>query len=250
MSTLSDTLPLASVGLTHIPDSYQNCTYMSDMAAPASPSINPTTTILSLIEGTTLTSLKSGDILADIASSCLQTISHIGDICTPSNELFYAPNKQVPKMPIGDYITRLVQYSPGSKSCFIAALIYMDRMVLETGFILSSYNIHRVILTALLIATKYLDDIFYDNEYYSRLGGINIKEMNQLELDLLNVLGFAASCPQHQFDQYLLAIESSRLRSLVHLNLIPTLQEASVSEGSQSPKTERSKRNFDDMVRG
>lgn len=41
-----------------------------------------------------------------------------------------------------------------------------------------------------MLATKFFDDRYYNNEYYARVGGIGASEMNLLERDFLQLLNF------------------------------------------------------------
>ena len=50
--------------------------------------------------------------------------------------------------------------------------------------------IFRFFLTALVISAKYLDDNFYKNEYYAKVGGISLVEFNTLETTLVSLLEF------------------------------------------------------------
>ncbi len=45
-------------------------------------------------------------------------------------------------------------------------------------------------LTSILLAAKFYDDIFFDNSYYSRVGGITNSELNQLEIRFLHLTSF------------------------------------------------------------
>jgi hypothetical protein len=41
-----------------------------------------------------------------------------------------------------------------------------------------------------MLAAKFFDDRFYNNEYYARVGGISNKEVNVLEIEFLNLVNF------------------------------------------------------------
>jgi Cyclin. len=42
-----------------------------------------------------------------------------------------------------------------------------------------------------MIAAKFFDDHFYNNEYYAKVGGISNKEINSLEIEFLNYVNFS-----------------------------------------------------------
>ena len=47
---------------------------------------------------------------------------------------------------------------------------------------MNSLTIHRLVLIATLIFSKFYNDIFYGNNYLSQMGGIDLAELNALEL--------------------------------------------------------------------
>jgi len=96
-----------------------------------------------------------------------------------------------PKISIYEYINRIVLCSNCSEECFVLALIYIERWVQENpGVFVNAYNVHRLILTSVMIAHKYLDDESLDNSYYCRVGGLSLKEINELEREFLLMINF------------------------------------------------------------
>jgi hypothetical protein len=99
-------------------------------------------------------------------------------------------SRKVPGISIYDYLARL-QYSGCSDSCFVAAFIYIDRILQKNPDIsLSQLCIHRLILASVLLAIKFNDDIYYDNAFYAKMGGISLEEMNYLEVGILSHIQF------------------------------------------------------------
>lgn len=45
-------------------------------------------------------------------------------------------------------------------------------------------------LTSILIGIKYHEDEYYKNEYYAKVGGISLKEINKLESEYLSLIGY------------------------------------------------------------
>jgi hypothetical protein len=41
-----------------------------------------------------------------------------------------------------------------------------------------------------MVAAKFFDDVYYNNEYFAKVGGISNKELNALEIEFLNYLNF------------------------------------------------------------
>lgn len=65
---------------------------------------------------------------------------------------------RAPSLSIGQYLDRIFRYSSCSNSCFIVALIYMDRFLQRTGAFLTSLNVHRLVITSVMVAAKFMDD--------------------------------------------------------------------------------------------
>ena len=52
------------------------------------------------------------------------------------------------------------------------------------------------------MAAKFFDDQYYDNRYYSRVGGIPCLELNSLELEFLFLTNFTLFVPPTLYLQY------------------------------------------------
>ena len=57
-------------------------------------------------------------------------------------------------------------------------------------------------ISAIVLAIKFYDDNYYNNEYYSKIGGISCLEMNKLESELLSLLNFDLHVLPEVFEQY------------------------------------------------
>lgn len=122
-----------------------------------------------------------------------------------------------PGITIQAYLERFRKFSNCSDACFLVALVYLDRIV-KRGFFLTALNVHRVILTCVLLATKCWDDMYYNNSFYAQLGGVKLKEMNTLELSLTFMLGWELHVTEHIYTAYHTAARAqleklARLRS-------------------------------------
>ena len=90
-------------------------------------------------------------------------------------------NVNPPKLTLQYFFGRIKRYSQIEKSTLIIILIYVDRICITSGIILNPHNIHRLILGCLILAIKYNEDIYFNNEYYAKIGGIPLEEFNNLE---------------------------------------------------------------------
>jgi hypothetical protein len=56
-----------------------------------------------------------------------------------------------------------------------------------------------MLLTAQVIASKYLDDFYFKNSYYANVGGIPLQMLNQLEIEFLTLINFNSYIEQETF---------------------------------------------------
>ena len=53
-----------------------------------------------------------------------------------------------------------------------------------------SLNVHRILLSSVMVAAKFLDDFYYSNEFWAKIGGVPNSELNTLELEFLFMTNF------------------------------------------------------------
>jgi hypothetical protein len=63
-------------------------------------------------------------------------------------------------------------------------------------------NVHRVVVTSVLLAAKFFDDAYYNNAYYAKVGGVLVHEMNGLEVDFLFRINFSLHATPDEFTKY------------------------------------------------
>ncbi|GAB2274874.1 Cyclin-U1-1 [Dionaea muscipula] len=121
-----------------------------------------------------------------------------------------APSISIPK-----YLERIYKYTKCSPSCFVVGFIYIDRLVhrYPDQLLVVSLNVHRLLVTSLMIASKMLDDEHYNNEFYARVGGVSNAELNRLEVEMLLLLDFGVTVTASVFDTYCFHLEKEMLRT-------------------------------------
>lgn len=67
---------------------------------------------------------------------------------------------------------------------------------------LTELNVHRVVITAVLLAAKFFDDAYYNNAYYAKVGGVLVSEMNSLEVEFLFRINFSLRVVPEVFQKY------------------------------------------------
>lgn len=94
-----------------------------------------------------------------------------------------------PEVSVRDYLARLYDHMRCSPECYVLSMIYMNRFVeMNPDLALSATNIHRLLLTTVVIAAKFFDDSYCANKYYARIGGLTTKELNSLESNFLEMV--------------------------------------------------------------
>ncbi|XP_050225205.1 cyclin-U4-1-like [Mercurialis annua] len=149
-------------------------------------------------------------------SSLLQRVSELNDI----NDEIYPQRISVfhgltrPNISVQSYLERIFKYANCSPSCFVVAYVYLDRFAQrQPSVLINSFNVHRLLITSVLVSAKFMDDIYYNNAYYAKVGGISTAEMNLLELDFLFGLGFQLNVTPNTFHTYCSYLQTEMLMS-------------------------------------
>merc|ERR1719277_2350730 len=106
-------------------------------------------------------------------------------------------------MTLRDYAMRIQQFFDCSSSCFALSLIYMDRLAQRhPSFTVEPLSCHKMLLTSMVVAAKFLDDKFFNNAFYAKVGGVSLHELNAMEAEFLKLLGFALHVNPQEFAAY------------------------------------------------
>jgi len=98
---------------------------------------------------------------------------------------------EAPQITINYFLRRIAKYSNCSGECFVLALIYIDRLLHENdNFLVNSLNVHRLLITSIMVGAKFYDDHYYNNAYYGKVGGVSCREINLLESEFLFMINF------------------------------------------------------------
>jgi hypothetical protein len=112
-----------------------------------------------------------------------------------------------PKVSLADYAERMCKYGGCSPGCLALSLVYMDKFLKQTpGSRLTGLNVHRLLLSCTLVATKQWDDTHHNNAFWAKVGGIGNAELNSLERHLLAKLDYSLLVDKRDWDAYKSAI--------------------------------------------
>jgi len=153
---------------------------------------------------------------------------------------------KVPRISIEEYVSRIVHYLTGlakfeinndyDNHChsdlafryIVMALILLDKLSLVDQVQINSTNIHRVLITAVMIASKLLDDIQPNNQYFAQLGGVSKPELNRYEAHFCSLLKFNLHVSQETFELYYQKILQTG-EAIEHVNRHRTASSVSVA---------------------
>lgn len=160
-----------------------------------------TRTVARILEKACLVNRIGSPIITSLDLNDLPTSTHPSQQPKDtSSNIFFSLAK--PKITILQYVRRLAKYLQVSHSVFIVSLIYLDRMQYhDRALTLCDLNVHRLWITAVCLASKYLEDEVHRNSHLAKVGGIpTIDEMNRLELEFLKRIQWNCSV---KIDTYL-----------------------------------------------
>ncbi|WVR03999.1 hypothetical protein IAU60_000998 [Kwoniella sp. DSM 27419] len=126
--------------------------------------------------------------------------------------------RHIPSISIEAYLLRILKYCPTTNEVFLGLLVYFDRMTrLGTpqgvggehagvakgkGFAIDSYNVHRLVIAGVTVASKFFSDVFYTNSRYAKVGGLPSTELNSLELQFLLINDFRLRISLDEMQKY------------------------------------------------
>lgn len=116
---------------------------------------------------------------------------------------------RIPQIDIETYIDRMFQYSQLTPESGLASLIILRRLSVNYPEMrLTNFNVHRIFLTSCLVFAKYYDDDLDTNARWARIAGVSLKELNAMEVDLLNRCQFDLRVSQDCFHATVLEVVS------------------------------------------
>ena len=99
---------------------------------------------------------------------------------------------QVPDINISEYMKYVTHHLQKlSSNAILMSLFWLQRFMHKVSSIkINHWTIHRLQLTLLCCAHKFVDDDIHNNADFALVGGISLKELNYQEVELLCLLNF------------------------------------------------------------
>ncbi|XP_010258919.1 PREDICTED: cyclin-U2-1-like [Nelumbo nucifera] len=115
---------------------------------------------------------------------------------------------QVPDMTVQSFLERIFRYTRVGPPVYVVAYVYIDRLCqMHPQFRITPSNVHRLLITTIMVASKFIEDMNYRNSYFAKVGGLTTREMNKLEMDFLFLMGFKLHVNVSVFESYCCHLE-------------------------------------------
>ena len=140
-------------------------------------------------------------VIAFVLQQMIQANDVLGQASVNTN--FSCSQAKAPSISLLMFVQRVMRFLPATKELYIVALIYLDRVVaLNPEITLTLYNVHRLFISAVHVASKFLDDLFYSTSFVAKVAGVPPDELNRLEIEFLAAIRFSLFVDPGLFETY------------------------------------------------
>mmetsp|Transcript_18434 Transcript_18434/g.25524 ORF Transcript_18434/g.25524 Transcript_18434/m.25524 type:complete len:215 (-) Transcript_18434:83-727(-) len=138
-----------------------------------------------------------------LLSTVLSRLIEINDQAPESNlrtTRFHSVS--VPDIPLQKYLKRISRYTDCNVETLVCAVMYLLRVSRRSEIMITSLSVHRLLITSIVIAMKYVEDECFTNRYMAKVGGVSLVELNRLEVSFLKKLDFSLHIAPENFEQF------------------------------------------------
>ena len=162
-----------------------------------------------------MTKKKPNEALTNDGLLMIESIAITLETCVKGNKDNVNKNDpfsigKVPQLSLQEYMIRLAGYiNIWYKQCggletrgvrtILMSIIYITRIT-NDEYVLCRYNVHRLVMIACMLATKFEEDDCFDNTFWSKVGGVTLKEVNKMESDFCNLIDYRFLVPKESYD--------------------------------------------------
>eukprot|EP00211_Chloroparvula_japonica_P014379 CAMPEP_0119139104 /NCGR_PEP_ID=MMETSP1310-20130426/26886_1 /TAXON_ID=464262 /ORGANISM="Genus nov. species nov., Strain RCC2339" /LENGTH=239 /DNA_ID=CAMNT_0007130363 /DNA_START=104 /DNA_END=823 /DNA_ORIENTATION=- len=107
-----------------------------------------------------------------------------------------------PDISLKKYLKRISRYTDCNVETVVCAVIYVLRVSRRADITVTCLNIHRLLITSVVVAMKYVEDECFTNRYMAKVGGVSLSELNRLETQFLKNLEFSLDITPENFEQF------------------------------------------------
>ena len=114
---------------------------------------------------------------------------------------------------IFDFMADIIILTKMEKEVIILSLIYIERLIFNTGLLLTSRNWRRILLTSMIISSKIWDDNSFENTHFSQVfANLGVSEINTLERIFLELINYKIYVKQSEYFKYLMMVKIIALK--------------------------------------
>jgi hypothetical protein len=136
-----------------------------------------------------------------VMSRWVEATANVGTDRTKRVTFFHSVRP--PTLKVQDYLARIRKYFLASDECYVMALVYIDRVgKIDPAMTVCELNVHRLLVISAMLAAKFHDDVYYSNNYYAKVGGLSLKEVNALEAKFLKMLDWKLFVAPEEYQLY------------------------------------------------
>ena len=142
---------------------------------------------------------------------------------------------------IFDFMADIIILTKMEKEVIVLSLIYIERLIFNTGLLLTSRNWRRILLTAMIISSKVWDDNSFENDHFSQVfANLGVNEINTLERIFLELINYKVYVKQSEYFKYLMLVKIIALkfsyngREIVRSSVIKNLKYQEFNETMQN----------------
>lgn len=122
------------------------------------------------------------------------------DLLNIKDNIFYL--EQIPNISLDYYLMHLYKYTNMSISSLILAIIYIDQFCEKFRYALTIHNIFRILLIFVYISLKLNEDFNIKSDFYAKIAGVSIKDLNALEYQMCVAMNFDFYIKDDYYQQY------------------------------------------------
>ena len=142
--------------------------------------------------------------LVEIIGALLDKTVQRNDALGRVSQLHAFEGERICALSASEYLLRIMRYGKCSPSCAVVGLIYLQRIKAKVpSACVTSRNLQRLLLLALMLANKFLDDLYFSNKQWAKIGSISLEEINALELTVLALLDWKMMVTREEYLEYL-----------------------------------------------
>ena len=114
---------------------------------------------------------------------------------------------------IFEFCANIMILTKMEKEVIIISLIYIERLIFNSGIIINTRNWRKIIFIALIIASKIWDDDSLENIHYSQVfTHLKVGEINLLERTFLELINYKIFVKFNEYMKYYFGIKNFALR--------------------------------------